>query len=446
MSPQWSAELWKLALSLLAALFVGLLLGKVLLVICLVLAVHLFLHMRALYRLDLWLRHSKKYNPPSIGGVWGEIYYLYYRSQKRQRKRKKLLVNYLNRFQQMTKAMPDATVVLREGNVIEWFNDAAQLQLGLRQPQDLTQRIDNLIRQPHFVSYLQRARPDEALEIASPHNDERILSIVIVPYGRDRRLLVARDVTQLHRLEETRRDFVANVSHELRTPLTVIHGYLETMADVPEKDPVKKYWGYPVKVMFEQSQRMTSIVEDLLMLSRLETGHREIHREAIDIPSMIQIVAKEGRELSGDKQHRISVEADNTLWYRGNQAQLFSVFSNLVFNAVRYTPAGGDIKLRWYAEEEMACFEVKDTGVGIAPQHISRLTERFYRVDVGRSRETGGTGLGLAIVKHILEHHDARLTIESVVGKGSTFRCCFPLQASTPAPTGQMASSVTKAS
>ena len=434
MTSQWTNELWRLGLSLLAAILIGLLIGKVLLLVCVVLGLFLYLHLRALYRLDSWLRHSKSYSPPDVGGVCGEIYYLFYRSQMRQRKRKKALVSYLNRFQSMTKAMPDATVVLRKGNEIEWFNAAAQQQLGLRQSLDLMQRIDNLIRNPQFTEFLRNQHYSEPLEIPAPHNDARRLSIVVVPYGNDRRLLVARDVSQLQRLEEARRDFVANVSHELRTPLTVINGYLETMVDFPEADPLMQYWGHPVKVMHEQSQRMASIVEDLLMLSSLETSRREIYKEAIDIPSMVKIAAEEGRQLSADSQHNITTEVDEQLWFCGNQSQLFSVFTNLVFNAVRYTPEGGDIKLRWFLEGDKACFEVEDSGVGIAPQHIPRLTERFYRVDVGRSRDTGGTGLGLAIVKHILEHHDARLTIESEVNKGSIFRCCFPGQSTSPSP------------
>ena len=335
---------------------------------------------------------------------------LFHLSQQRQRKRKKLLVSYLNRFKMMTKAMPDATVVLRHGSEIEWFNEAAQRQLGLRHPQDLTQRIDNLIRLPSFVAFLRNQNNSEPLEIASPDHEGMMLSIVVIPYGNDRRLLVARDVSQLHRLEETRRDFVANASHELRTPLTVINGYLETMADSPS-DLAKTQWDSPVKVMYEQSLRMTSIVDDLLMLSRLETSPREIHREVVDIPSLIRLVAEEGRVLSGDKKHAISVEVDDSVRLRGNQPQLYSVFTNLIFNAVHYTPAGGAIVIRWYLTESGACFEVEDSGVGIAPQHIFRLTERFYRVDVGRSRDAGGTGLGLAIVKHILDHHDGHLTI-----------------------------------
>ncbi len=434
MSAQWAAELWRIGLSLLVALLLGLLIGHALLLICLVLALFLFLHLRALYRLDARLRHSKSYNPPDVGGVWGEVYYLFYRSQQRQRKRKKLLVSYLNRFKMMTKAMPDATVVLRQDGEIEWFNKAARRQLGLRHPQDLAQRIDNLIRVPSFISFLRDKNRNEPLELPSPRHDNVTLSLVVVPYGKDRRLLVARDVTQLHRLEEMRRDFVANASHELRTPLTVINGYLEMMSDLPENDSFKKSWGSPVRVMHEQSLRMTSIVEDLLMLSRLETGPREVHGDVIDIPSMVRIVAEEGRVLSGDKKHTITVEVDDSIWLRGNQAQLFSVFTNLLFNAVHYTPPGGEIFIRWYATDAMVFFEVEDSGVGVAPQHISRLTERFYRVDVGRSRDAGGTGLGLAIAKHILENHDARLTIESTVGQGSIFRGCFPLNLTAKKP------------
>lgn len=413
-------------LLLILALLLGWLFGHVLLAICLLLASYLFFQMRALYRLENWLRNSRSSTIPYNNGIWGEIYYLYSRSKQRQRKSKKRLVNYLNRFQKMTNAMPDATVVLGEDDVIEWFNGAARQVLGLRHPEDIGQRIDNLIRIPQFIEHLHTARHGEELEISAPDNAARILSIAVVPYGKSSRLLIARDVSQLHCLEAARRDFVANVSHELRTPLTVIHGYLETLADLPESDPLYRRWGQPLSVMYEQSQRMTSIVEDLLMLSRLETSRREIYRDAVDMPLMIRAVLDEARPLSGEQGHNFHLQLESDLKLFGHQAQLFSLISNLVFNAVRYTPKGGDITLRWFCEGEFACFEVKDSGVGIAPQHIPRLTERFYRVDEGRSRDSGGTGLGLAIVKHILENHDGRLTIESTVGKGSLFRCCFP--------------------
>jgi len=425
----WSAEIWRLVLIQVAALIIGLLIGWPLLLLWLATLGYLIWHLRALLKLLRWLRDSKSYRPPESFGVWAEIHYLFFRAQQRQRKRKRLLMNYLHRFQELTRAMPDATVVLRNGGEIDWCNEAAMQLLGLRMPQDRHQRIDNLIRHPAFSQYLARGRYQEPLELPAPQSKETMLTLSLVPYGEDMRLLVARDNTRLYRLEQTRQDFVANVSHELRTPLTVINGYLETMNDMGERDPLRKRWGHPLRVMQEQSVRMTRIVEDLLLLSRLETGRNEVHSELLDVPAMIKIVSDEARALSGPAAHQIELELDRELWMKGNQSQLFSVFSNLVFNAVRYTPAGGRIVIRWWRDGQGGYFEVEDTGVGISPQHVPRLTERFYRVDVGRSRETGGTGLGLAIVKHILERHDARMSIESVVGKGSVFRCHFPPRA-----------------
>ena len=258
----------------------------------------------------------------------------------------------------------------------------------------------------------------------SPVDDNINLEMRIVPYGKGKRLLQARDISRLQQLETVRRDFVANVSHEMRTPLTVIHGYLEAMGEY--KGGELAAWQQVINQMQQQTNRMQRTVEDLLLLSRLENNEQTTGQETVDVVRLLQDIVSESRDLSRDA-HRIELQATRSLRLYGNPNELDSAFSNLVFNAVRYTPAGGSIDLRWWhSEEDGPCFSVSDTGIGIAAQHIPRLTERFYRVDVGRSRRSGGTGLGLAIVKHVLVRHGGHLKIESEPGRGSTFTCCFP--------------------
>jgi two-component system phosphate regulon sensor histidine kinase PhoR len=306
---------------------------------------------------------------------------------------------------------------------IIWFNDAAARLLGLRPGQDLRRRIGNLIRHPDFVGYLKHGNFDEPLEIPAPTSGGLRVAIRIVPYGSDQRLLMARDVTHLHRLEEIRRDFVANASHELRSPLTVVSGYLDAMrAD----SRIEADWGVPLAEMGHQIQRMAAIIKDLLELSRLETETREASFAPVDVPGMLQRVRREALAL-GYGPREITVEADSA-WLFGAEAELFSAFSNLVFNAMRYTPDSGRVRIVWQREADGARLTVNDTGVGIAPEHIPRLTERFYRVDKSRNRDSGGTGLGLAIVKHVLQRHGASLSIESEPGKGSAFSCFFPAE------------------
>jgi two-component system, OmpR family, phosphate regulon sensor histidine kinase PhoR len=246
--------------------------------------------------------------------------------------------------------------------------------------------------------------------------------VTIVPYGHQHRLMVVRDVTRLAQLEKVRRDFVANVSHELRTPLTVVKGYLEVLADDLGQKPSTKT---ALAQMQMHTERMQRIVEDLLMLSRLETQDRSEVRDQIPVAALLAAIREDAMLLSGAQRHQIELVADRDVWLLGNEKELHSAFSNLVFNAVKYTPAGGKITLRWAADQGVPRLEVTDTGIGIAATHIPRLTERFYRVDTGRSREQGGTGLGLAIVKHVLLRHQGRLEITSQPGTGSTFACVF---------------------
>jgi two-component system phosphate regulon sensor histidine kinase PhoR len=421
----WTGELGRVVFIAALLLVVGLAADRVALVLLIGSAGYLAWHVYHLYRLERWLRRgSGGTEPPQGTGIWGEVYHHFYTLQRRSRERERKLASMLDRFQEAAAAMPDATVVTKSTGEIEWFNSAAERLLGLHSPEDIGQQILNLVRRPAFATYLRQGNFSEPLELPSPENESVMLQVRVVPYGRDQRLLVARDVTRLHRLEQMRRDFVANVSHELRTPLTVIAGFLETMRDA-EDATLDEQWGSSLELMQNQATRMQRIVEDLLLLSRLEMDTAPEARDPVSVPSMLAAIREEAIRLSGDKGHAITLEADDRLWVLGNEQSLRSAFSNLVFNAVRYTPAGGNIGIRWYADRSGACLDVSDNGIGIPARHIPRLTERFYRVDVSRSRESGGTGLGLAIVKHVLNRHNARLEIESKPGEGSTFRCYF---------------------
>lgn len=420
----WTAELRRLFLLLAVAFFLGLPFGYAGAFVLVVLAHYLALHLRNLYRLYRWLQDGHRFHPPEASGIWGEIFQLLYRLQLRNRQRKRRLTALIKRFQEATAAMPDATVILDKDGAIEWFNSASQPLLGLQPGKDVGQRILNLIRLPEFARFLARGASSEPLRMGAPMDDRVTLSIRVVPYGKDQRLLIARDISEQMRLEQMRRDFVANVSHELRTPLTVVSGFVETLLDEKEEYPAHVLRS--LTLMQQQTSRMQHIVEDLLLLSRLETARNRPPHQGVAVPVMLSMI-KEGVEpLVEQKSQSLSLECDPGLWIYGAEKELYSAFSNLVTNALRYTPEGGEITVRWYRDEAGAHFEVQDSGVGIAPQHIPRLTERFYRVDVGRSRDVGGTGLGLAIVKHVLNRHRAHLRISSVINKGSTFSCDFP--------------------
>ena len=423
MTDRWWAEVARIIGLVLAALMLGWLSGYVLLFLWLATLGYLIYHLVYIQRLEHWLRTGAGPPPRAGSGIWSEGFYQLQRMRQHHWRRKRTITQYLQRFRELTAAMPDATVVMRVGGEIEWFNEAAGRMLGLRSPQDVGQRIGNLVRHPSFAQHLRARRFSEPVEFPSPMHADMTLSVSIVPYGHEQLLLVGRDVTRLHRLERTRRDFVANVSHELRTPLTVIGGFLESLGEWEES--LSADARYSMQLMEDQARRMRHIVDDLLLLSRLETNERPPRQTVVAMPALLQTLCAEAKGLSGSK-HEIVLEAESDLLLRGAEEELHSAFTNLVSNAVRYTPVGGRITLRWFADARGAYFQVEDTGEGIAPQHIPRLTERFYRVDVGRSRQTGGTGLGLAIVKHVLERHQAQLRVESELGRGSCFSCDFP--------------------
>lgn len=420
----WGARLLQnvagLAALLGTALLGALVLGSFWLASTLALAGLLAWHLFNLYRLERWLRRGPPLSPPESYGLWAAVFERLYRLKRAEWQRKRRLTALLRQFRQATAALPDGAVVLNDADQILWFNSAAGRLLGLDLRVDVNQPIGNVVRHPAFTAWLQRSAPAEALPMASPVNEDVRLHLRMVPYTADERLLIIRDVTHLHRLEQVRKDFVANASHELRTPLTVVTGYLEAL-----EDDAPAEWRDAVQQMRGQASRMRSIIEDLLTLSRLDTADRPADESPVKVAGLIESVVTDANTLSeGRHTFEISVEPDLDL--RGEYQDLRSAFTNLATNAVRYTPDGGNIRIRWYSEGQQACFEVADNGPGIPAQHISRLTERFYRVSPSRSRGTGGTGLGLSIVKHVLGLHQAELTITSEVGAGSTFKCRFP--------------------
>jgi two-component system phosphate regulon sensor histidine kinase PhoR len=418
----WAQEIWRFAGIITLAAVIGLLFGIVPWSLLLAVLVYLGWHLKNLYLMRQWLQ-GRRGGFPDVSGVWEDIFNQLYRLQKRNRRRKKKLAAMVKSFRESTDAMPDAAIVLDSSLVIESWNKSAASLLGLRHPYDNGQPITNLIRHPDFIRFIMREDFSENLQMVSPQNESVMLSLRIVPYGNKQKLLLVRDITRIHMLEQMRQDFIANVSHELRTPLTVISGYLETLID-DDDESLEAYKGL-MGSMQSQTHRMQNIVSDLLLLSRLETDKSEHLGQPVDVPALIEMIREDALALSSGK-HSITVEADRDLWLRGNRDELLSAFSNLVYNAVQYTPENGAIRIEWSTDNTGAHFSVTDTGDGIPAQHIPRLTERFYRVDVGRSRDKGGTGLGLAIVKHVLNHHKGYLYITSELGKGSTFRCNFP--------------------
>lgn len=383
----------------------------------------IWLHVH-LSKLLNWLRNRKEHEPPEITGVFEnvalEVDYL----RERNKKRKKKLRSYLQQFQQATRALPDATLVLDETDAVKWANSAARETLGIRWPEDVDQRITNLVRNPQLIPFLENKQEGASIDISGPLDANNRLSVRLAPYGKNRWIFVARDISQLHRSHEIRKDFVANVSHELRTPLTVMRGFLETMSN--QQDICPPIWEGPFEQMLSHTLRMESLVEDLLMLSKLESGSNIRDPELVPVPKLITDIQQVAGTTEKGKDRLFVFELDPALTLNGSTKELHSAFSNLIFNAINYTEPRDVIEISWYQDEHGAHFSVKDNGIGIAPEHISRLTERFYRVGSSRDREQGGTGLGLAIVKHVMSRHGGSLHIESELGAGSLFRCDFP--------------------
>lgn len=363
---------------------------------------------------------------PSASGAWGAVFDALHRRGRLASAEREQATQELDRFRRAAEALPDGVMILDGHRAIEWMNLQAEACLGLKGSIDTGSRITHLLREPEFLEYLDS--PDHRgvpLELRTQRNPGRTLQVQAAPFAAGRTLLLVRDVTQLQKLATMRRDFVANVSHELKTPLTVTLGFVETALDALQDTPPQEIAQY-LQTAIEQAQRMQQLIDDLLTLSSLETDSPPPLEDPVDVAALLTEVRQEVEALSAGR-HRISLENQGPRGLLGSARELRSAFSNLAGNAVRYTPDGGEIVLRWSGEDEAGGrFSVRDSGIGIAREHLPRLTERFYRVDRGRSREAGGTGLGLAIVKHVLERHQAVLQIESEPGQGSRFSAVFP--------------------
>jgi two-component system, OmpR family, phosphate regulon sensor histidine kinase PhoR len=424
MKNAWLYELWRLSKYILPALFLGWIFDAQNLFVFIALIFFIAHQFRQFSKVYKWLGHSLD-SDIEVSGMWEELVYRIYRKRKRSRNRKKSLSNMLRRFQDSVSMMPDAAIVLDKENNIIWLNPSAK-QILFLSSDDIGNNIANLIRLPSFVHFLKRSEEGEAFEMNSPWDEKQSLDLRLMPYGDGQRLLLIRNITQVQRLKAMRQEFVANVSHELRTPLTVIMGYLESLQDVDDLsvEEIKQQ----LAKLNAPAHRMNQIVADLLLLSRLDLNVSAELTECpwVDMQVMLLMLKKDGEQLSQGK-HTIILKNESLVKVKGIESEIYSAISNLVSNAIRYSPDGGEIVIETQLDKNGYKISISDQGLGIAAQHISRLTERFYRVDAGRSREVGGTGLGLAIVNQILRRHDATLEVKSIAGKGSTFSCLFPL-------------------
>ncbi|TQV82571.1 phosphate regulon sensor histidine kinase PhoR [Exilibacterium tricleocarpae] len=421
----YSAELRRIAIYAALCVAIGLITGYLVWALIIGGVLYLTWIFWQIRRLDQWLTLSRKHpqSPPDASGIWGDIFDNIYRLQQRHRKEKRRLQQVISRMHETTAAFADGVVVVDSRGNIEWWNKSAELLLGLQQ-QDSGHPLVNYVRNPRFINYFDSGDYRLPVDMPSARESDKRLQYQINSFGQGERLIVVRDVTRLYRLEAMRKDFVANVSHELRTPLTVIRGYLETLGDSQDLSSV---WQRALLQMQQQSERMTALINDLITLSTLETDDPERDQRCIAVEPMLMMIRTDAEAFSGDKGHRVTLDCEANAYIHGSEKELRSAFSNLVFNAIKYSPSDSQVDIKFWNGEDGAYFAVTDRGVGIDPIHIPRLTERFYRIDSSRSNATGGTGLGLAIVKHALVRHDAQLQIESQPGQGSTFTCHFPL-------------------
>src|SRR4030088_589167 len=405
----WWFAAGRMLATVVSGLLVGWLFGSVWIGLGASLALHLGWQLINLFRLEWWLRHRSFADPPDVGGVFGEIIAQIVRLHRRKRFHKQRFVQLMRQLQRSTAALPNGVVILNAQREIVWFNRMAARLLSLRRTADLGMRIENLLREPEFVRYLAKQDLSNPVVIRQRTGEDSYLSLQVAPYGDGQLLLLVSDVSRQMRLEAVRRDFVANASHELRSPLTVISGYLETLGQDPALDPDMHA---PVAEMRRQAERMTAIIHDLLELSRLEETDEIVGGEPIDVAALLALLRKDTlARVVHPRDVRVRVDSDAHLL--GDEPEIHSAFSNLVDNAAKYTAAEGSLEMRWWVDEDGGHFAVSDTGMGIPPQHIPRLTERFYRVDAGRSRATGGSGLGLAIGQHVLPRHGATPAVQS---------------------------------
>jgi two-component system phosphate regulon sensor histidine kinase PhoR len=424
----WRSELRKQVLILVSVCLVGYSIGQLLPALLLLLVCYVLFNLVQLHRLTKWLAKdhaSDRSAPPEGFGLWGGVFDGIYRLQKQERRASAYLENIVNKAQESSAALEMAIIMVDRNNNLDWWNKATESLLGLRYPEDRRLPVTNLIRDPAFTAYFGRNVYDEPLHINAAGDSGKRLEIQIALFGENERLIIVRDISQLHRLELMRKDFVGNVSHELGTPITVIKGYLEAILDNIQDLDGK--WEKPVIQMHQQSSRMENIVKDLLALSALETGTPSRKQSSFALIQLLSEIVSDARQIFAQQDHQFSLSCDENIKFIGDRGELYSAIANLVSNAAKYTPYQGKINILIRLSEDFLEAHVEDNGPGIEAQHLPRLTERFYRVDVSRSSETGGTGLGLAIVKHIVNRHDGELTVSSEVGKGSCFTCRFPL-------------------
>jgi two-component system, OmpR family, phosphate regulon sensor histidine kinase PhoR len=415
----WSFALVRLAAAVAVAVLLGLVTDRMALWLTIVLGGTLAWQFVNLFRVQRWLRHRAHEDPPDVGGVWGDVVAVINRIYRRKQFHKRRVVQQFRQFRRLSAALPDGVVLLSAGREIRWFNRTAAELLGLRRKVDVGIPIANLVRDPDFAAHL--AKPGSGGVVVRAQGSDAWLALFVIP-AAEQYLMLVRDVTREVRLEQMRKDFVANASHELRSPLTVISGYLEELAD---GDGIGAEWRQPLADMRRQALRMREIVEDLLELSRLELTADEASMAPVDVPALLGELVREAKATTAEAAN-FMLDVEQGCLLRGVEGEVHSIASNLISNAVKYTPADGLITIRWRCATGGAQLAVQDTGIGIAPEHLPRLTERFYRVDRSRARAKGGSGLGLSIVKHGIQRHGGRLEIVSVEGRGSTFTAHFP--------------------
>jgi two-component system, OmpR family, phosphate regulon sensor histidine kinase PhoR len=429
---EWRVVIKQLLIITALLSLVGILTGEVTSILAVGIAIYLLHTLFQLRRLSVWLHSARNTPPPEARGIWGDIFDDIYKMQRREAQAVNHFKGILDKAQESTAALKIAVVMINSKDNLEWWNNAAEKLLGFKAPQDQRQAITNLIRDPAFIEYFQGQNFITPLQMASPVNSRTMLEFQITMFGAGEKLIMVRDITQISKLENMRTDFIANVSHELRTPITVISGYLETLLD--QQESIAQRWVKPLEQMYQQSRKMENIIHDLLTLSRLETNSPSKKHSSVHINTLLYEIVADAKHAYAHRNQTFEIQCNTDYNITGNAQELYSAFSNLVLNAARYTPDNGSIIVRCNADKDAFIIEVQDNGIGIASQHIPRLTERFYRVDESRSTETGGTGLGLAIVKHSLARHDATLIIFSEPGKGSRFVCQFPAKRIVKAP------------
>jgi len=415
--------MWGLVLIYLPIIIIGLLVNYLTELLLISFFIHIVWHYYYLKTLNNWLWNSKSTVLPHGKSDWDHVFVGIHNMQQRHRKRRNNLASVISRFREGSEALPDAVVVFHESGEIMWCNRLAQFQLGFKWPGDSGDNITNLIRNPLFIEHLNSHDYDQPLDMTSPINADKILEFRVMPYAKHQRILIVRDVTTYRQIDEQRKQFVANVSHELRTPLTVLQGYIEILTMKSEKG---SYQEKAITMLEQQTTRMCSLVEQLMTLSKIEGAASIGLDDEINVPVLLAQIENEAQTLGRKKQLQIQFTVEDTLQLLGDEMQLRSAMANLIYNAVNYTPEGGAIKVIWRRCDNGAYFCVMDNGDGIAPEHILHLTERFYRVDGSRSRDTGGSGLGLSIVKHALSHYNSELSIESNLGEGSQFSFIIP--------------------